>query len=61
MNGLYKLVCSQMTDLSPISGDAFTFFGKKLQSVKSSTRAFDYTTIFIKLKSIKKFDRGDDA
>ena len=34
MNGLYKLVRSQMSNLSPISGDAFIFFGKKRQSVK---------------------------
>ncbi|MGL5958781.1 MAG: IS66 family insertion sequence element accessory protein TnpB [Phocaeicola sp.] len=34
MNGLYKLVRSQMSDLSPISGDSFIFFGKKRQSVK---------------------------
>lgn len=34
MNGLYKLIRSEMKDLSPISGDAFLFFGKHRQRVK---------------------------
>ena len=34
IEGLYKMIRSQMKELSPISGDAFIFFGKKRQSVK---------------------------
>lgn len=34
MNGLYKIIRSQMPELSPISGDVFLFFGKNRQSVK---------------------------
>ena len=34
IDGLYRLVRSEMRELSPISGDAFIFFGKKRQSVK---------------------------
>ena len=34
IDGLYRIVRSQMPDLSPVSGDAFLFFGKNRQSVK---------------------------
>lgn len=34
IDGLYKLVRSEMHQLSPISGDAFIFFGKRRQGVK---------------------------
>ena len=34
INGLYKLVRSEMSQLSPVSGDAFIFFGKRRDGVK---------------------------
>ena len=34
IDGLFKIICSQMKELSPISGDVFLFFGKNRQSVK---------------------------
>ena len=34
IDGLYRLVRSEMKRLSPISGDAFIFFGKARKSVK---------------------------
>lgn len=34
IDGLYRLVRSEMKQLSPISGDAFIFFGKARKSVK---------------------------
>lgn len=34
IDGLYRLVRSDMEGLSPISGDAFIFFGKNRNSVK---------------------------
>lgn len=34
IDGLYKLTRSQMQQLSPISGDAFIFFGKRRNGVK---------------------------
>ena len=34
IDGLYRLVRSEMKELSPISGDAFIFFGKTRKSVK---------------------------
>ena len=34
IDGLYRLVRSEMKGLSPISGDAFIFFGKARKSVK---------------------------
>ena len=34
INGLYKLIRSEMKQLSPISGDAFIFFGKRRDGVK---------------------------
>ena len=34
IDGLYRLVRSEMKELSPISGDAFIFFGKSRNSVK---------------------------
>ena len=34
INGLYKLVRSEMSQLSPVSGDAFIFFGKRRGGVK---------------------------
>ena len=34
IDGLFKIIRSQMKELSPISGDIFLFFGKNRQSVK---------------------------
>lgn len=34
INGLYKLIRSEMSQLSPVSGDAFIFFGKRRSGVK---------------------------
>ncbi len=34
IDGLFKIIRSQMKELSPISGDVFLFFGKNRQSVK---------------------------
>ena len=34
IDGLYRLLRSEMKQLSPISGDAFIFFGKRRNSVK---------------------------
>lgn len=34
IDGLYKLMRSQMQQLSPISGDAFIFFGRRRHGVK---------------------------
>ena len=34
INGLYKLVRSEMSQLSPVSGDVFIFFGKRRDGVK---------------------------
>lgn len=34
IDGLYKLVRSEMHDLAPLSGDAFVFFGKRRNAVK---------------------------
>lgn len=34
INGLYKIIRSQMNGLSPVSGDVFIFFGKKRWGVK---------------------------
>lgn len=34
INGLYKLLRSEMSQLSPVSGDAFIFFGKRRDGVK---------------------------
>ena len=36
IDGLYRLVRSEMKGLSPISGDAFIFFGKARKSVKDT-------------------------
>ena len=34
IDGLFKIIRSEMKDLSPVSGDSFLFFGKNRQSVK---------------------------
>ena len=34
IDGLFKIIRSEMKDLSPVSGDIFLFFGKTRQSVK---------------------------
>ncbi len=34
INGLFKIIRSEMNGLSPVSGDAFVFFGKTRQNVK---------------------------
>ena len=34
INGLYKLLRSEMSQLSPVSGDAFIFFDKRRDGVK---------------------------
>ena len=34
IDGLFKIIRSEMKDLSPVSGDIFLFFGKNRQSVK---------------------------
>ena len=34
IDGLFKIIRSEMKDLSPISGDVFLFFGKNRQGVK---------------------------
>ena len=34
IDGLFKIIRSQMKELAPISGDIFLFFGKNRQSVK---------------------------
>lgn len=34
IEGLYKMIRSEMKELSPVSGDAFIFFGTRRQSVK---------------------------
>ena len=34
LGGLFKIIRSEMKDLSPVSGDIFLFFGKNRQSVK---------------------------
>lgn len=34
IDGLYKIIRSDMKGLSPVSGDVFLFFGKNRQSVK---------------------------
>ena len=34
IDGLYRLIRSEMRELSPISGDTFIFFGKRRQGVK---------------------------
>lgn len=47
IDGLFKIIRSQMKELSPISGDIFLFFGKNRQSVKycvGMVMAFSCTT-----------------
>ena len=36
IDGLFKIIRSEMKDLSPVSGDIFLFFGKNRQSVKNT-------------------------
>ena len=38
IDGLFKIIRSQMKELAPISGDIFLFFGKNRQSVKIHLR-----------------------
>ncbi len=34
IKGLYKLLRSEMSQVSPVSGDALIFFGKRISGVK---------------------------
>ena len=51
IDGLFKIIHSEMKDLSPVSGDIFLFFGSNRQNVKILRWDGDGFLLYYKLSS----------